>query len=349
MKSCNMKFSRIIIKSIVLFASVLVVSNCWALNIVITNDDGFETTNITTLYTALKAAGHNVIISAPFSGQSGVGAKHEVYAPIMPVTEASPGGTIPAGSPGFGPIPGDPDIFYVDGTPAMAAYYGVDVAAHYRFESGKVDLVISGPNEGPNLSFVTKTSGTVGAAGHMLSRGFQAIAVSANNGNPETAPEVADVVVEIVDSLIDNAKDGVLMPKGFGLNVNIPQFDAGQGADLELMHTEVGNYLGFEGLPLGYSVKFLFHEDLSNDMFYGSDFTGYGLGGIGMTLVPGELPKKHQEEGFYAISVLDEAGNVVIPGKVTISVIEGHYGNNNPKTNKFARKLVRNKNKTKNN
>jgi hypothetical protein len=97
-------------------------------------------------------------------------------------------------------------------------------------------------------------------------------------------------------------------------------------------------------------VKFLFHEDLSNDMFYGGEFPeGWGLGGIGMTLVPGELPKKHQEEGFYAISVLDENGNVVIPGKVTISVIEGHYGNNDPKKNKFARKLVRNKNKTKNN
>lgn len=328
------------LKWTVLFVSVLVVSNCWALNIVITNDDGFETANITELYAALKGVGHDVIISAPFDGQSGVGAKQDVYVPIFPVTEDSPEGTVPAGSPGFGPTPDDPDIFYVNGTPAMAAHYGVDVAAPLRFESGKVDLVISGPNIGPNLSFITRTSGTVGAAAHMLTKGYTAMAVSANNGNPETAPEVATVVVKILDRLIAvaNGRD-TLMPEGIGINVNIPRFDAGQSADLEWMHTEVGNYLSYEGLPKGHTIRFVFHEDLSNDMFYGDDFPkGYGLGGIGMTLVPSELSRKDKLEGDRAISSIDEEGNVVSPGKVTISVIQAHYGNVNKQNNWFAKK-----------
>ena len=42
-----------------------------ALNIVLTNDDGFETANIQALYRALSAAGHDVILSAPYAGQSG--------------------------------------------------------------------------------------------------------------------------------------------------------------------------------------------------------------------------------------------------------------------------------------
>jgi 5'-nucleotidase len=39
------------------------------LKIVLTNDDGFETANIQALYDALVAAGHDVIMSAPYPGQ----------------------------------------------------------------------------------------------------------------------------------------------------------------------------------------------------------------------------------------------------------------------------------------
>ncbi|MBU1195710.1 MAG: 5'/3'-nucleotidase SurE [Proteobacteria bacterium] len=335
-----MKITHVFLKWAVLLVFVLIASNCWALNIVVTNDDGFETANITALYNALKDAGHHVIISAPFSGQSGVGATQSVYVPIMPVTEDSPGGTVSAGSPGFGPSPGDPDVFYVNGTPAMAAHYGVDVAAPLRFGSEKVDLVISGPNIGPNLSFVTRTSGTVGAAAHMLTKGYAAIAVSANNGNPQTAPEVAAVVVRIIDRLICMAHRGdALLPEGIGLNINIPLFDVGQGANLEWMHTELGNYVSYESLPQGNTIRFVFHENLSNDMFYGAMFPeSYGLGGIGMTLVPVELSHKDKLEGDQVISIVDDQGNVLVPGKVTISVIQAHYGNVDEKNNRFAKK-----------
>src|SRR3546814_3199726 len=37
----------------------------WALNIVLSNDDGFEAANIRALYTELKAAGHDVVLSGP--------------------------------------------------------------------------------------------------------------------------------------------------------------------------------------------------------------------------------------------------------------------------------------------
>ena len=44
-----------------------------ARNIVITNDDGL-TSNVVALYKALKADGHDVIVSVPCQNQSGMGA-----------------------------------------------------------------------------------------------------------------------------------------------------------------------------------------------------------------------------------------------------------------------------------
>ena len=54
------KFSKNIISAVVLASMA---SQVAALNIVLTNDDGFETANIQALYSALLAAGHDVILS----------------------------------------------------------------------------------------------------------------------------------------------------------------------------------------------------------------------------------------------------------------------------------------------
>ena len=59
-----------------------------ALNIILTNDDGFETSNITALYDLLKAAGHDVVITAPFEEQSGRSAyihADSIDGPLLPV------------------------------------------------------------------------------------------------------------------------------------------------------------------------------------------------------------------------------------------------------------------------
>ena len=44
-----------------------------ALNIVVTNDDGCEASTVHALYQRLRAAGHQVIISASMTDQSGQG------------------------------------------------------------------------------------------------------------------------------------------------------------------------------------------------------------------------------------------------------------------------------------
>lgn len=56
-----------------------------ALNIVLSNDDGL-TSNLVALYEALEAAGHDVIVSVPCTGQSGRGAAIVMYSTTVNVS-----------------------------------------------------------------------------------------------------------------------------------------------------------------------------------------------------------------------------------------------------------------------
>jgi 5'-nucleotidase len=58
-----------------------------ARNIVLTNDDGL-TSNVVALYEALKAAGHDVVVSVPCTNQSGQGAALGIARPIAPLKTA---------------------------------------------------------------------------------------------------------------------------------------------------------------------------------------------------------------------------------------------------------------------
>lgn len=52
-----------------------------------------------------------------------------------------------------------------NGTPVACVLFALDQVAPSYFEDGRVDLVVSGPNEGSNLgAFVYTLSGTQGAA-----------------------------------------------------------------------------------------------------------------------------------------------------------------------------------------
>src|SRR3546814_1687800 len=52
------------------------------LNIVLSNDDGFEAANIRALYTELKAAGHDVVLSGPAQNNSGKGGALDFLVPM---------------------------------------------------------------------------------------------------------------------------------------------------------------------------------------------------------------------------------------------------------------------------
>jgi 5'/3'-nucleotidase SurE len=219
----------------------LCASPAFALNVVLTNDDGL-TSNLKALYDELKAAGHSVIVAVPCSGQSGRGSAIVMYSTTTIVAdndktqiEAEGGchnGAAPLGAPAVGPFTKSGytggDFNYVHGTPVMATMYGLDVLATARW--GKApDLVLSGPNEGQNVGKVVISSGTIGNAQFAAGRGIPAIALSAGTDTVDNAGlanpasrVVAQLTTKLLTALQVKAAGSALLPTGVALNVNFP-------------------------------------------------------------------------------------------------------------------------------
>ena len=312
------RFRRVAIGFAILIAIVssLAPTAGWAnddgggsLKIVLTNDDGFETRNIQALYAALVAAGHNVILSAPYLGQSGTSGQVAFVRPITPTSEKSVGGLLPAGSPGVGPTTIAPQQFYVDGSPVASVLYGIDIAAESIF-GGPPDLVLSGPNEGNNLGLVTPHSGTLGATVAALNLGIPAIAISADRSDrtAEEAALIAQISLQVVDAV--NGPKGIRLPSGTGLNVNIPDVDPAKSVDAyKFSQTQVG---------VASNLGLQFYEKL------GDSPTANAFGIPPGTPFPGvsiEIP--YTLAGYAEDTSSESEGNVLGGTTVTVSVIQG--------------------------
>jgi 5'/3'-nucleotidase SurE len=113
------------------------------LDILLTNDDGFQAAGIRALHAALKEAGHRVFLVAPAANASGSSASF-TWGRVHVVRDLS-----------------DPSVFGVGGSPATAVVLG----ATALYPPGRrPDLVISGINDGTNTGSLLALSGTIGAA-----------------------------------------------------------------------------------------------------------------------------------------------------------------------------------------
>lgn len=295
-----------LISCIAASSAVLFASPVFALNIVLSNDDGL-TSNTKALYEALKSKGHDVIVVVPCTGQSGMGAAAKFLTPLTPLSVSNAdtktggclNGAAVAGDPGAGKMTKsgftNGDYFYVNGTPIMATMYGLDVQALKRW--GKApDLVISGPNEGQNVGSIVISSGTVSNAQFAAARGIPSIALSAdtnttdntNLANPLSVT-VANLSVTLIDTLIKKAGTTAILPNGVALNVNFPK---------ELSNP-IWAFSRFGSYNL-YTMKFV--EDLGSDPTAKS----YGLGNYhfpGVSISPStSSPTALQTEDESAVS-----------------------------------------------
>lgn len=285
-------------------------SPAFALNILLVNDDGFETANIQALHRALVAAGHDVILVAPYVGQSGTGGQIEVMKPLGPTGKPSEHGLLPAGSPGIGETTIAPNQFYVNSSPVVTAAFGLDVYALKRWGRAP-DLVLSGPNEGNNMGVVTPHSGTLGATVFALNRGIPAIAVSADNGDADQAVVVAQLVVRLLDSVVKEGE--VRLPAGLGLNVNTPRIDTdtSAAADFRFAFTQLGDSA---------NIGLMAFENLGDSAFAQSVGVpaDIGLPGLSIAVPPSEA-------GYAADDSRRSESNRLAGLVVTVSPIEGTY------------------------
>lgn len=113
------------------------------LDVLLTNDDGWQAPGLRALYEALRAAGHRVTVSAPDHNASGTAASF-TWGTIAVVSDSA-----------------DAAVHGVAGTPATAAVFGITAL----YPPGQhPDLVVSGINDGENTGSQLIVSGTVGAA-----------------------------------------------------------------------------------------------------------------------------------------------------------------------------------------
>jgi 5'-nucleotidase len=195
-----------------------------ALDILLTNDDGFTSVGIQTLKGALQGAGHNVTMVAPYGERSGSSAAVN-FAPVSPVQVGAQDYALYALDE---LITGDRAP--VPATPATCVLFGLTVTL------GGVapDLIVSGTNVGANVGTATPFSGTVGAttagnAGDVPSIAFSSDAPDVPEDDPAYAAHFANVAAFAVDLIAHlESKPGALanepglLPPGVALNVNYP-------------------------------------------------------------------------------------------------------------------------------
>ena len=230
------------------------------LRILVTNDDGVESTGIQTLAEALRAIA-DVVVIAPDGNQSG--SSHASAGGPLSVREHRDGDQF------FG--------YGVSGFPADAVRFGL-------LELGRTrgfDLVVSGINQGANVGDVAHLSGTVGAAMEAVYLGVPAIAVSQETGLINYQVSAA-FTVSLVEQWTRRS-----MPERVVLSVNVPSDVASEIVGVAAVPMG-GSYLrtaGYErqdntqGIPGLYRARRERHSDFSPD----TDSHAYDEGFITVT------------------------------------------------------------------
>ena len=199
-----------------------------ALNIALTNDDGYSALGIQVMKSALEGAGHRVTLAAPLTDQSGTGMGFDQEALTVKRWDTNVYSVA---------LKRDPTI---GAKPSNSAYVALSIAQ----EAGApADLLISGINTSSNVGMSAVISGTVGAANHsvasVLNGPVPAIAVGTDEPACDAACKqahyqvVADFMVRFIAHL--QTKPGFLssepglLPKGVALVVSYPRTDAVAG------------------------------------------------------------------------------------------------------------------------
>ena len=164
------------------------------MNILISNDDGYQAPGIVALYEALKDLGR-VEVVAPEQNNSAKSNALTLHSPLY-VHRAANG------------------FRYLNGTPADCVHVALTGLLDYR-----PDLVVSGINNGANMGDDTIYSGTVGAAMEGYLMGIPAIAFSQVDKGWKHLDAAAAVARQLVQSLMAQRQVGASL---WLLNVNVP-------------------------------------------------------------------------------------------------------------------------------
>lgn len=145
------------------------------MNILITNDDGFESKGIAVLTKMMKKYG-NVAVVAPFSAQSGMSMAVSLGAEKIAFKEIESSTFV--GEDGLEHME---RWAYLDATPASCVKFAMSTP----WLGWKPDVIVSGINHGANTSVASCYSGTLGATAEAAVNHILGIGVSLCDHNPD--------------------------------------------------------------------------------------------------------------------------------------------------------------------
>lgn len=186
------------------------------MNILLTNDDGYESGGLMLLTEGLAAAGHDVYVVAPASQRSAFSHSVNLHKEMKISKLDNYCGA---------------KLAYISaGTPADCVKFALSAL------DVNLDLIISGPNNGSNAGFSILYSGTVGAAEEGAISGIPSIALSRVGWHPDggSFAPVVEYFIKNMQSLCSACVSGVL------LNINVPDMPLKQikGVRICPMNTE---------------------------------------------------------------------------------------------------------------
>ncbi len=167
------------------------------MKILLTNDDGMFAPGLWTLVKELKSIAQ-VVVVAPDREQSAIGTAVTLRQPLR-VQRVRP-------------MVAEVETYAVEGTPADSVLLALG-----KLVGNKIDMVISGINQGVNLGDDVLISGTVSAALQGYLRGFPALAISTAAVDSLYLDNAAKLATLLAKKIDDNA-----LPTNILLNVNLP-------------------------------------------------------------------------------------------------------------------------------
>lgn len=207
-----------------------------ALNIALTNDDGWDAPGVQALAEVLSARGHNVTLVGSATQQSGSSAginggplivtkqAERQYSAAVSATEGA--------------------------EPLSSGMLAINIAT--QLDGRTPDLLFSGINSGANIGSAALLSGTVGAVIGAITPGVgpQIPAIAISTDQPRCSDDCIALhyqqVAQYAASLLDRlqAKKPPLLPAGIGLNVNYPNRPASEIKGVKLTKQSPGLGLG---------------------------------------------------------------------------------------------------------
>ncbi|MCG8073104.1 MAG: 5'/3'-nucleotidase SurE [Candidatus Thiodiazotropha taylori] len=234
------------------------------MNILLSNDDGYQATGLMMLAEQLSEVG-DIVVVAPDQDRSGASNSLTLVNPLRARTMEN----------GF---------IRVDGTPTDCVHLAITGLLEQE-----PDLVVSGINAGPNMGDDVLYSGTVAAATEGRFLGLPAVAISMNSHNPqhfETGAQVAEILVR---RLIEAP-----LSESVILNVNVPDipYSELQG----IVSTRPGHRHKAEPVvkshdPRGNTIYWVGPAGAEQDAGPGTDFHAVRQGYVSVTPLHADLTR----------------------------------------------------------